>query len=97
MEGREQIYSSKPLSDTLSRQVQNSCIAAYSPVWRLKLWVLTKKFTAMKAIVQATMKLLLRQANLSSLIDRSSEYPPDIMTLTDVKQFNGLHTTNPQM
>lgn len=97
MEGREQIYSSKPLSDTLSRQVQNSCIAAYSPVWRLKLWVLTKKFTAMKAIIQATMKLLLRDANLSRLIDCSLEYPPDIMTLTDVKKFDELHTTNPQI
>lgn len=97
MEGREQIYSSKPLSDTLSRQGQNSCIAAYSPVWRLKLWVLTKKFTAKAAIVQATMKLLLREANLSRLIDRSSEYPPDIMSVTDVKQLDELQTTNPQM
>lgn len=66
MEGREQIYSSKPLSDTLSRQVQNSCIAAYSPVWRLKLWVLTKKFTAMKAIVQATIKLIERGTFIDS-------------------------------
>lgn len=58
--------------------------------------MLTKKFTAMKAIVHATMKLL-REANLSRLIDHSSEYPPDIMTLTHVKQFDELHTTNPQM
>ena len=55
--------------------------------------MLTKNFTAMKAIVQATTELLLREANLSSLIDRSCEYPPDIMTLTDLKQFDELHTS----
>jgi len=40
MEGREQIYSSKPLSNALSREGQRRRMDAYSPVWRLKLRLL---------------------------------------------------------
>lgn len=83
--------------------MQNSCIAAYSPVWRLKLRVLTKKFTAMKAIVQAAIKLILSNLILSNLILSNFwllfyfSILTDLKAFTDIKQFDELHTTKSQM